>query len=274
MIGMISAWSLLLLGQMDAAAAATGAGPSSAAQVKSVWDFVVKGGPMMIPITICSLVALTVIIERLLSLRRRRVIPAGFLTGLQAVLDEGLEDRTAAIEYCQQDGSPVANVFAAGIKRLREPVELLEKHIQDAGERVVLRLRRYLRLLSVIASISPLLGLLGTIFGMITAFQTVAMSGEALGKAELLAKGIYEAMITTAAGLLVAIPTLIGYHWISARIEQLVIEMDQMTYEFVEHYAGAESVQMKAEPKFRPVEGAKGSNEDEAPKSKTAIASA
>ena len=91
-------------------------------------------------------------------------------------------------------------------------------------------------MLSVIASITPLMGLLGTIFGMIRAFQTVAASGEALGKTEMLAGGIYEAMITTAAGLLVAIPVLICYHWISAKIDTLVMDMDQMTQEFIEEF--------------------------------------
>ena len=131
----------------------------------------------------------------------------------------------------------MANVFEAGIKKLKAPVEVLEKHIQDAGQREVLKLRKNVRALSVIASISPLLGLLGTIFGMIMAFQTVAMSADALGKTELLAEGIYMAMITTAAGLSVAIPVLIMYHWISAKIERLVMEIDQMTVEFIEEFS-------------------------------------
>jgi biopolymer transport protein ExbB len=97
------------------------------------------------------------------------------------------------------------------------------------------------------------MGLLGTIFGMITAFQTVAMSGESLGKAELLAKGIYQAMITTAAGLLVAIPVLVGYHWLSATIEQLVGEMDQMSVEFVEEFVHAPESAEKAGPKLHSV---------------------
>ena len=143
---------------------------------------------------------------------------------------------------------PVANVCLAGLRRLGGSRELVERHIQEAGRREVIRLRRYLRVLSVIAAVTPLMGLLGTIFGMIRAFQTVATSGEALGKTELLAEGIYEAMITTAAGLLVAIPALIGYHWISARIEQLVAQMDQMTCEFVEDYARPSPATPSVEP--------------------------
>ncbi len=245
---------------------------SSAGQIQSVWDFAVKGGPMMVPIAICSLVALAVITERLISLRRRNVTPSGFLPGLQEVLAKDTEDRTAALDYCREDGSPVANIFAVGIKRLIEPVELLEKHIQEAGQREVRKLRRFLRVLSVIASIAPLLGLLGTIFGMIKAFQTVAMSGEALGKAELLATGIYEAMITTAAGLLVAIPTLIGYHWVSAKIEQLVAEMDQMTCEFIEEQTGPDI--LGAEAVLRPVTEPEGNGDEETEATEAAVASA
>ncbi len=210
---------------------------ASAMQVQSIWDFIVKGGLMMIPIGVCSLVAVAVIVERFVSLSRSNVIPPRFQRGLKKLLAEHPGDRAMALEYCKRHPSPVSNVFAAGIKRLGDPIEVVEKHIQDAGEREVLKLRKFVRVLSVIAAITPLMGLLGTIFGMIKAFQTVAMSGESLGKAELLAGGIYEAMITTAAGLTVAIPVLIAYHIICAKIEKLVMEIDQMTVDFMEDYA-------------------------------------
>lgn len=249
----ITTWVLLVLGQATAANEAGGAAPASPVEVRSLWEFVVAGGPMMIPIGLCSLVALTVVIERLVSLRRRSVIPSSFLPGLTKRLTNGAADRDDALEYCQENGSPVANVFAAGIKKLGRSVELVEKHIEETGQREVLKLRRYLRSLSVIASIAPLMGLLGTIFGMITAFQTVATSSEALGKAELLAKGIYEAMITTAAGLIVAIPVLIAYHWLLAKIDGLVTEIDQMTVDFVEQYAYPPPPETRTGPKLRSV---------------------
>ena len=245
MNAMIMGISRLTLAQVNAGQAA------EAVEIQSIWDFVTKGGPMMIPIGIASLVALAVIVERFVSLRRRKVIPPGFLPSLRSALNDGSGNANRALEFCKTNGSPVANVFAAGIKRLHEPVALLEKHIGDAGEREVLKLRKNVRVLSVIASVAPLLGLLGTIFGMITAFQTVAMSAEALGKTELLAKGIYEAMITTAAGLSVAIPALIGHHWISAKIEHLVTEIDQMTVDFVEEFAGKSRVRGVAGEELR-----------------------
>jgi biopolymer transport protein ExbB len=207
---------------------------ASAVEVTSVWDFVVKGGPMMIPIALGSLIALTVIIERFISLRRKKVIPPSFLPELKQKLNGHPSDAGPAVNFCRRNGSPVANVFAAGLKRLGGPLEIVERHIQEAGQREVLKLRRYLRVLSVVAAVSPLMGLLGTIFGMIGAFQTVAMSADALGRTEMLAEGIYEAMITTAAGLVVAIPTLIFYHWLSSKVQRLVMDIDEMTVEFLE----------------------------------------
>ncbi len=207
------------------------------AQVQNIMDFVQKGGIMMIPIGLCSLIAVTVIIERLISLRRKSIIPPPFLPGLRKVMVEKPGDTAAALGYCRRSSSAVATVLAAGIRKIdRRSPEAVEKSIEEAGEREVLKMRKYLRALAVIASVTPLMGLLGTIIGMIMAFQTVAMSGEALGKTEMLAGGIYQAMITTAAGLSVAIPVLISYHWISAKIERLVADIDQMSVDFVDEF--------------------------------------
>ncbi|MFI4898705.1 MAG: MotA/TolQ/ExbB proton channel family protein [Phycisphaerales bacterium JB059] len=204
----------------------------------SIWEFVLKGGVMMIPIGICSLVALTVIVERSLVLSRGGVVPPGFVRGLRKILDEGgLEHKARAVKYCEDNDSPIARVLGAGVRRLGRPLELVEKDLADTGQYEVLKLRKRLRVLSVCASVAPLMGLTGTIFGMIRAFQTVAMSGESLGKAELLAEGIYEAMVTTAAGLLVAIPAMICYHWLGSRVERLATDIDRAAVDFVATYA-------------------------------------
>lgn len=218
---------------------ASSAGPAGAAApadlaVQSVWDFVVKGGVMMVPIGLCSLIALAVAAERLINLRRAAVIPPGFVEGVRSDMKES---RARALERCERDGSPVAGVFAAAVRRLGQPIDLLERHVTEAGERQMLRLRARLRVLSVIAAVTPLMGLLGTIFGMINAFQTVAVSGDALGRTELLAEGIYEAMITTAAGLIVAIPVLVLYHWINAKVERAAVDIDALVTDFIEDFA-------------------------------------
>lgn len=263
---------LVFLGQVEGAAGGTGAPAGS--QIQSVWDFMVKGGPMMIPIIAASLIAVTVTIERLVSLRRRNVIPDGFLSELAKEMDGDSTDCSSAIEYCAEDGSPVAQIVATGLRRMGEPIDLLERHVREAGEREVFKLRRFLRLLAVIASVSPLMGLLGTIFGMIKAFQTVAASGEALGRAELLAKGIYEAMITTAAGLLVALPALIAYHWISAKIDRLIWEIDQLVCEFVESHAYTRELPPHRVPQYLPAEHDPATDEETDDQAESAMASA
>jgi biopolymer transport protein ExbB len=221
----------MVLAQVDP----NGAGAEAAqnAGVQSVWDFARKGGVMMIPIGICSLVAMAVAAERLISLSRSRVIPTGFIDGLKRTIADG-HDADKALAYCAANESPIASLCAAAIRRRHHAIDIIERYVADSGAREIFRLRKRMRVLSVIAAISPLMGLTGTIFGMIKAFQTVATSGDALGKTELLATGIYEAMITTAAGLLVAIPALILYHVISARVDRLVAELDETCIEFID----------------------------------------
>lgn len=204
------------------------------AQADSVLALAVKGGIMMIPIALCSLIVVAVVLERLSVLRKSRVVPAGFERGFEKAMGEGGPDRGA--EYCQENASPIARVLGAGIGKMGFGYEIVEKHLAAAGEGEVHLLRKRLRALTVVAAVAPLLGLTGTIFGMIRAFKTVANSGESLGKAELLAGGIYEAMITTAAGLLVAIPAVVLYHYLAARIERLTREMDRIAVAFIERY--------------------------------------
>ena len=201
---------------------------------ESILGLAVKGGIMMIPIALCSLVGVSVVLERMSVLRRSRVVPTGFDDEFEAAMESG--GPAAGADYCKSHPSPAARVLAAGIKKLALGHETVERHITSAGEIEVYQLRKRLRSLTVVAAVAPLLGLTGTIFGMIRAFQTVASSGDSLGKAELLAGGIYEAMISTAAGLLVAIPTIVLYHFLSARIEQLTRELDRVAVSFVERH--------------------------------------
>lgn len=209
-------------------------GEATAAAVQSVWDFVVKGGPVMIPIVLCSLVAVTVLVERLIALRKPRIAPPALREEITASRSlDGLK------REAQNEPSPLANLVLVGLSVRGRPVDEVERRLRESGEREVLGLRKRLRVLSVIAAIAPLLGLLGTIFGMIQAFQTVAVSGEALGKTEMLAEGIYEAMITTAAGLIVAIPVLIFYHWISGVVDRRALDLDECVSDLRDRLIGA-----------------------------------
>lgn len=200
------------------------AGPSlGGAKIESAWDFVVKGGPTMMGIVLCSLVTLAVVVERLIVLQARRISPPDLLTRLAALGG----DRARGIEVCRSDGSPLANVLAAAIDVRGEPPAVVEQAIQGAGRRELVRLRARMRLLGALPQTATMLGLLGTIFGMIKTFQSVAISADALGKTELLARGIFEAWTNTAGGLLVAIPTLIAYHTLMARIDGLAVGLDR-----------------------------------------------
>ncbi len=201
---------------------------------ETVFGLAIKGGIMMIPIVLCSLVVVAVVLERLSVLRDRRVIPPGFSGGLHEAMRQG-PDRGRS--YCETSASPIGRVIAAGIGKLGYGHQFVEKSLASAGEHELALLRKRLRMLTVVAAVAPLLGLTGTIFGMIRAFQTVAVSGDSLGKAELLAGGIYEAMITTAAGLLVAMPTVVFYHYLAARVDRIARLMDRIAVGFVDRYA-------------------------------------
>ncbi len=216
--------------------AQTGPTPTSAvAPANSLWDLAIKGGPVMIPIGLASILALSIVIERLILLRARRVVPPGFLEGLEAVAD----DPERARDYCKVSPAPIARVIAAGVKRHDRSTEVIEKSLEEAGQREVTRFRQRVRVLSALPQSSTMLGLLGTILGMIRTFTAVSASAEALGKAEMLAKGIYEAWTCTAAGLLVAIPTLVMYHVVLARIDARAADLDRAAGEWLEQRSAA-----------------------------------
>jgi biopolymer transport protein ExbB len=190
------------------------------------------GGPVMWPIAICSIVAVAFGIERLVVLRRRRVIPKDFVTRFIAHLEEGSLDRAGALKLCEENGSPVAEVFAHGIRKWAKPSVEVEQAIIDGGERQVSQLRKNLRALNAVATVTPLLGLLGTVFGMIDCFNRIAGSS-AMGKSEQLAGGIGMALISTAAGLSIAIPALMLYMYLAGRVDALVVEMDLLAQKVV-----------------------------------------
>ncbi len=198
----------------------------------SMLELLGKGGYFMIPIGLCSLLGLAIIIERFVSLRRGRVIPKTFVGRLKDVMRSD-SDRDRAIAYCHSDGSPIARVAAAGISKLHRDEETVEQAVEDAGANEVAKLGRNLRMLFGVAAVSPMLGLLGTVWGMIQAFQAAADKG--LGQATTLATGIYEALVTTFGGLLVAIPCLIFYYYFRGKIDRLVSFMNDASMEFLEH---------------------------------------
>jgi len=216
---------------------------------ENLWNIVRDGGPLMIPIAFCSLILVAVVFERIISLRRGRVIPKPFVTRFMHQIREGEIDRDQALELCDESGSPVADVLAGAVRKWGRPAVEVEQAVIDAGERTTNGLRRYLRVLNGVATVSPLLGLLGTVFGMIVAFNAIA-TADAMGRPELLASGISQALLTTAAGLTVAIPALILYMYFISRVDRLIIDIDALGQELV-NMISAEGLQNKDNPKSR-----------------------
>ncbi len=188
-----------------------------------MWEIVRAGGPFMWPIVLCSIVAAAIILERFWTLQEKRVLPRDLTKRVWQLVDANqVNDKVIA---ALEQNSPLGKVLAAGLSNRHRSREIMMERLEDAGRHVVHDLERFLNTLGTIASISPLLGLLGTVTGIIKAFD--ALQAGAAGDPRMLSGGIAEALIATAAGLCVAIPALIGYRYLRGRVEGFVIEMEK-----------------------------------------------
>ena len=208
------------------------------------------GGILMVPLLGCSFLLAAFGFERMVSLRTSRVVPKLFTTRFIEQLQAGALSRGAALDACDENASPAARVFAAAVRRWGRPTVEIEQAAIDACEREVNHLRRYRRVFNGIATIGPLLGLLGTVFGLIRSFNDVAGAG-AMGRPDLLARGFGEALITTAMGLLVAIPAMV-LHWVfTSRVDRLAMRLDETCQQVIDEIsleAGAESPRGRSRP--------------------------
>ena len=207
------------------------------AEGTSLLSILSAGGLLMVPIALCSLILCMFSLERAMSLRRARIIPRPFVKRILEQLKSGELEKREAYRICKENKSPIALVLAAGIRRWGKPAQEVEKAIVDAGERLGNKLRKYLKLFNGISTITPLLGLLGTVIGMIQSFNAIVVTG-AMGKPELLAAGISQALVTTAAGLTVAIPALIAHIYFSSRVDKLLMEVDEHGQQVVQAVCG------------------------------------
>ena len=195
------------------------------ASMESVFDLIQSGGPLMIPIGICSIIALAFATERWVRLRSGYLGTTSFAKSVvSAVQDEGVD---SALKLCEKKKSPLARILATGLRRAQVPFIEREKAVEDAASIEVRRLGANLRPLLLVWLIAPLLGLLGTVWGMIEAFSNIALQ-EGLGRPELLAAGIYQALTTTAAGLAVAIPAIVAYHYLKGCIERFARRTEEV----------------------------------------------
>jgi biopolymer transport protein ExbB len=190
-------------------------------------------GVFLYPLGLCSIIVVWFSIERLVVLRRGRVIPKPFVKRFFEHLETGKVDARGAIKLCEENRSPIADILASGLKKWGKPSVEVEQAIIDGGERQIGHLRKHLRVLNGASTVAPLLGLLGTVVGMIDSFNTIAMKN-AMGKSEELAAGIGLALLTTAVGLLIAIPALIMYMYLAGRVDGLVMEMDERAQSLID----------------------------------------
>ncbi len=202
-----------------------------------MWEIVRAGGPLMWPIILCSVVALGITVERLWTLQARRVMPSGLLEKVWQLVDANqINDKVIA---SLQRNSPLGRVLAAGLASRHRPREQMMERLEDTGRHVVHELERFLNTLGTIASVTPLIGLLGTVTGIIKAFNAISAGG--MGDPKMLSGGISEALITTAAGLLVAIPSLIAYRYLRGRVDGIVIDMEKSAIALTDALEAAES---------------------------------
>jgi biopolymer transport protein ExbB len=188
-----------------------------------MWEIVRAGGWMMGPIIIFSVVAAAIILERLWTLQDRRVIPPDLTRRVWQLVESG-KVNDQVIEALRQN-SALGKVLATGLAHRHRPREALMERLEDAGRHVVHELERFLNTLGTIAGVSPLLGLLGTVGGIIKSFNAITSGG--MGDPRMLAGGIAQALVTTAAGLMVAIPSLIAYRYLRGRVDRIVIEIEK-----------------------------------------------
>jgi len=195
-----------------------------------VWEFLVKGGTIVVPIGICSVVALAVFLERLWSLQRPRIIPEGFIKRIEGLIKESRVDD--ALLLCQEHQTPMANIMAAALRTAKHSRERVKEAVEETGKFEMAMLERYIEIIGTCSSITPLLGLLGTVMGMIEVFQGVEDGG--LGDPAFFAAGIWKALITTAVGLGVAIPAYIFYKFLLARVDRLMVEMEERSLRVID----------------------------------------
>jgi biopolymer transport protein ExbB len=195
-----------------------------------MFEIVKAGGIVMVPIILASIIAAAIFLERLWTLQSRRVVPAELTDKVWKWVETGqISDKHV---YALQQNSPLGKILAAGLANRHRDRAVIKESIEDAGRHVIHELNRFIGTLGTIASVSPLLGLLGTVTGMIKTFNTLSTAGA--GNPMALAGGIAEALITTAAGLTIAIPALLAYKYLRARVTSLVVQMEKEAIKLVQ----------------------------------------
>jgi biopolymer transport protein ExbB len=204
---------------------------ADAAGAISVLELLTKGGFMMLPLVLLSIVALYIFIERVMTINREAKTPPGFTDSIRSKVIGG--DINGARALCKETDTPVARMIEKGLSRIGSPLKNIEVSIENVGKIEVYKLEKNLSFLATISGAAPMIGFLGTVTGMIQAFIAIAQEEGAVSP-KLLSSGIYEAMITTAAGLVVGILAYLAYNYLVTRVQKLVHNMEYSTIEFVD----------------------------------------
>ncbi|MBW1645344.1 MAG: MotA/TolQ/ExbB proton channel family protein [Deltaproteobacteria bacterium] len=195
-----------------------------------MYEFVLKGGILMYPILLCSVLAVAILLERLWALRRSKIIPNSFVIEIGDLIKRNKLEESMTL--CKLNDTPIARILMAGIRKHGRGREVVKEAIEEVGRMEAASLERYLTTLGTIAGISPLLGLLGTVTGMIKAFTVISHAG--IGNPQMLAGGISEALFTTAAGLTVAIPAFVFYKYLRSRVDKMVLRMERISMDILD----------------------------------------
>ena len=202
-----------------------------AAESIRVIDLLLKGGFVMIPLIILLFVAIYVFVERILTVKKAAKIPEQFTEKIRSLVSSG--DISGARLICAQTNSPIAHMIEKGISKIGSPLKTIEGAIENAGKIELYRLEKNLSLLATISGAGPMIGFLGTVTGMIQAFIAIAQE-EGNVSPQLLSTGIYEAMITTAAGLVVGIVAYLGYNYLVAQVNKIIYRMEYISIDFID----------------------------------------
>jgi len=195
-----------------------------------MFELIKAGGLLMVPILLCSVIATAIIVERIWALRRSRIAPKHLVAQIYQMRKKNQLDMNAI--QVLKESSPLGRVLASGLMTMHHSREVMKASIEESGRHVVHEMEKFLNTLGTIASITPLLGLLGTVVGMIKVFTAITAQG--VGNPAVLAGGISEALITTAAGLTIAIPSLIAARHFRRRVDDLVVYLEQEAIKLVE----------------------------------------
>jgi biopolymer transport protein ExbB len=196
----------------------------------SLLDLIMKGGWVMVPIVIMSVLAVYLMIERFITISRASKVDNGFMANVKTMLLEGKSD--AALSMCRSNNSPIARLLEKGIKRLGKPIKEIESAVENTGKLEIYKLEKNLAYLGIIAGIAPMFGFIGTISGVIRIFYNISLADNV--SISLIAGGLYEKMITSAAGLLVGIIAHIGFHYLNAMIDRVSFQLESTTVEFID----------------------------------------